>query len=271
METHSPSIIDGFKCYAPAAALEEHDFPREGFDLLYRSEANSFWFRGRQRLIEYLVNRFLPVRPASFLEVGCGTGFVLKGLSKLNGLDVMGAELHLEGLKWAKERMPDIELIQLDATQLPFQECFDAIGAFDVIEHIEADEKVFGQMWSALKCNGLLFMTVPQHPWLWSALDDRGCHKRRYTRRELTIKLQRAGFRIRFMNSFVTFLLPAMALSRLLPERPSAPSQERTCELQLPPWLDSLCELSLRCEEFLLRCGLTLPVGGSLIGVAQKC
>jgi SAM-dependent methyltransferase len=271
VEIQQPSVIDGFKCYAPAAVFGKHDFPREDFDLLYRSEAESFWFRGRQRIIEYLVNRFLPVRPASFLEVGCGTGFVLKGLSKLKGLEVMGGELHLEGLKWAKERIPDVELIQFDATQLPFRECFDAIGAFDVIEHIDADELVLQQMGGALKSQGVLFLTVPQHPWLWSALDERGYHKRRYTRRELSLKLQRAGFRIRLISSFVTFLLPAMALSRLIPNRPSTPSAEKNCELRLPPWLDRLFELSLNVEEKMLRCGIRLPFGGSLMAVAQKC
>src|ERR1039458_1338139 len=74
-----PAIIDGFKCFAPDVASLRPDFPKEEFDRLYELEAGSFWFRGRQRLIEYLVERFLPNTKSSFLEIGCGTGFVLQG------------------------------------------------------------------------------------------------------------------------------------------------------------------------------------------------
>ncbi len=42
----------------------------------------------------------------------------------------------MEGLKYAKQRVPGAEFIQMDATEMPFENEFDAIGAFDVLELI---------------------------------------------------------------------------------------------------------------------------------------
>src|SRR6185312_10280730 len=145
VEIETPTLIEGFKCYAPESASINTDFPEQAFDQLFELEARSFWFRGRQRIIEQMLSRFLHHKKSLFLEVGCGTGFVLRGLQKYKNLWLMGAELHLEGLKRAKARVPSIELIQLDATKIPFRDAFDAIGAFDVVEHIEADDLVFRQ------------------------------------------------------------------------------------------------------------------------------
>ena len=164
-----------------------------------------------------------------------------------------------------------IEFVQMDATRLSFHKSFDAIGAFDVVEHIDADEQVMQQVWKGLKKEGLFFLTVPQNACLWSATDDKGCHKRRYTRADLRKKLETAGFRVRWMSSFVTLLLPIMALSRLGAHRAGADRKHDAVELQLPPWLDRLCEITLRGEEMLIRCGVSLPAGGSLAVVAQKC
>src|SRR5205814_8547706 len=99
----------------------------------------SFWFRARQRLIEHVVSKYLPGDPSLFLEVGCGTGFVLKGLSRLARLRLTGAELNITGLAWARKRLANVELIQLDVTRIPFQNVYDGMGAFDVIEHIDND------------------------------------------------------------------------------------------------------------------------------------
>ena len=108
VETDTPFVmIDGFKCYAPDAATVGKDYPVEEFERLYRSEEGSFWFRGRQRIIDYIVTRFLRHRPATFLEIGCGTGFVLKGLSRHQGLDLDGRQNSMwrvcAGLKNARQ------------------------------------------------------------------------------------------------------------------------------------------------------------------------
>src|SRR2546426_6344952 len=167
-------------------------------------EEGSFWFRARNRLIVWALARYFP-RAGSFLEVGCGTGFVLKGVrTALPHLEIAGGELGMAGLAVARERVPDVPLYALDAGRLPFANEFDVLGAFDVIEHVDDDEEVLSQFRTALREGGGLLLTVPQHQWLWSAADDYSGHRRRYTRADLSAKLSRAGFRIIRITSFVS-------------------------------------------------------------------
>jgi len=103
----------------------------------------------------------------------------------------------------------------MDARKIPFEEEFDVIGLFDVIEHIEEDDLVLSQVNSALKSNGVVIITVPQHMCLWSAADEYACHIRRYSKYEIEQKITNAGFEILRSTSFVTLLLPALFLSRM--------------------------------------------------------
>lgn len=67
---------DEFLSFAPALAARNETFDARWFPALAGREAGSFWFRGRNRLIVWALRRYFP-SARSFLEVGCGTGFVL--------------------------------------------------------------------------------------------------------------------------------------------------------------------------------------------------
>src|SRR5688572_3870646 len=135
----SVEVIDGFKCYAPALAHVNEGFAADEFEQLYELEESNFWFRSRNNLIKHLFGKYLGNRQSDVCEIGCGTGFVLKGLTSLSNLSLSGSEIHVTGLKYAKKRLPHVELFQADATDLPFKNKYDAIGAFDVLEHITED------------------------------------------------------------------------------------------------------------------------------------
>ena len=131
---------------------------------------------------------------------------------------------------------------------------FDGIGAFDVIEHTEEDQTVLRQIYQALKPGGLLLLTVPQHRWLWSPVDEDARHVRRYTAPELHDKVTQAGFSILLDTSFVTSLLPAMLLSRLL-QRGKQQNCDAQAELRISPVLNCLFEGFLRMERKLIQAG----------------
>lgn len=77
-------IINNIKCYAPELAHANKDFPVEAFEVLYAAEEGHFWFESRNRVIQHLFSRFVGKDyAADVLEIGCGTGFVLKGLSEV--------------------------------------------------------------------------------------------------------------------------------------------------------------------------------------------
>jgi SAM-dependent methyltransferase len=244
-------------------------FERETFSRLAAAEGSCFWFQGRNELIAWALGRYSP-GARSFLEVGCGTGFVLAGLrDAFPELRCVGGEYYPEGLVFARRRLPGVELVQLDARELPYEQEFEAVGSFDVIEHIPEDELALEGMRRALVPGGTLLLTVPQHPWLWSKLDDYGHHQRRYRRRELVAKVRGAGFEIERVTSFVSLLLPAMVASRFR-ERRREGDYEPGTELNPPRILDRAMRAVLKLETLMIRTGISFPAGGSLLLVARR-
>jgi len=264
-----PAALAGFPAFAPELARAEAGYDSTNFAALAELEARNFWFRARNRLIVWALGRYFP-GARRFLEAGCGTGFVLTGITAaFPALEMTGSEVAAEGLAFAARRAPSARLIQMDARRIPFRGEFDVAGAFDVIEHIEDDRAVLRALREALVPGGGLLLTVPQHPFLWSEYDVRARHVRRYRAAELRTKLAEAGFEIVKMTSFVSLLLPLMIASRLVQRAPSA-GYDPLAELRIGPWLNWLLEQALDFERLLIRAGIPLPAGGSLLVVARR-
>lgn len=204
------------------------------------------------------------------LDLGCGTGFVLAGLrGRFPAISFTGGELFAAGLEVARRRLPGVPLLQLDARRLPFTNAFDVVGAFDVLEHVDDDERVLAEMYRATRPGGGAIVTVPQHPWLWSVVDELSEHRRRYTRDELVSKLERARFVVLHHTSFVTLLLPLLALSRLRSVRVA--DYDPTTEYRMPRLVGRALGAIMAMERrLLLERGLGLRAGGSLLAVARK-
>lgn len=244
----------------------EPSFRAEFFETLYRLESNNFWFRARNELIVWLLEKAFP-NTESFLEIGCGTGFVLSGLQKANpSMKLAGSELFAEGLEFAKKRLANVDLFEIDALDLKIEKAFDVVGAFDVIEHIEEDELVLAQLYKAAK-NGII-LSVPQHMFLWSAMDEYACHKRRYSLAELVLKVEQAGFEILYTTSFVSLLLPLLMLSRT--KNRKIDDIDSIAELKLPKVLNFSLEQIMTLERLMIRAGIRMPAGGSLLLAAKK-
>jgi SAM-dependent methyltransferase len=265
--------IEGIRCYAPEVALDYTAYPSDGFDVTADVEARSFWVRTRNRILAQVFKRFTdPSRPLDVLEIGCGNGGVIDTLRRIPNLRLTGSEIYLRGLRYARAKMPDVDFIQLDATDIPFRAAFDVVGAFDVLEHIDDDERVMAQVRRTLRPDGLFIITVPQYQWMWSTLDELVHHKRRYGARELERKLDDAGFDVIYRTSFVTVLFPAMLATRMfdrLRGRSGDTKAEFSERVGPPPLINSLLGWVMRLDEAGLKLGVTLPFGGSLLAVAR--
>jgi SAM-dependent methyltransferase len=265
-----PEMIDGFEAYASEYANEGGGFKASYFEQLAQYEAAHFWFQMRNKLIQWALEKYCR-NFQSFLEIGCGTGFVLSGIAqRYPAAQLNGSEIFISGLGFAAERLPAVKLMQMDARKIPFDNEFDAIGAFDVIEHIEEDETVLSQLYIALKPGGYLLLTVPQHAWLWSPSDDYACHQRRYSAADLHRKVDNAGFSRLRSTSFVTSLLPAMMASRFYQKKFSSAEFDASAEYRISPWMNKLFSVFLNMELGMIRAGINFPVGGSRLLVAKK-
>jgi len=253
--------------FAPELADTINGFDPRAFDELSKLEAEHFWFIARNELIVGLMGKFFP-EARRFMEVGCGTGFVLRAIAQSRKWDrIVGSELHPSGLEYAYKRLPrDLELVQMDARDIPAQGLFDLTGAFDVIEHVADDEAVLRGMRASMLQGGGIIVTVPQHPRLWSRADEVAHHVRRYRRGELEEKFGRAGFKVLFSSSFTALLLPLMAASRLK----KAKKDDDAYEFNINTTLNKLLLGVLQAEVRLTLAGLRWPLGGSRVVVGQS-
>lgn len=268
------TLIDGVKCYSPEVASAYTDYPDSGFDLTDENADSSFWVSSRNRLFKSLVQRHLLTNAKTrFLEIGCGTGEFIRQIFGNRNIEITGSEIYLKGLVSAKKKLPSVEFVQFDVTQGRIDKQFHIITAFDVVEHIDDDRAALSNINQMLEDNGILIISVPQHMFLWSKLDEIVKHKRRYSRRELASKLNSSGFEVGYVTSFLFVLFPLMLISRLFDKgRDNSPSDERALEkrVKFSGVLNAVFDLFMRIDEGLIRMGASLPFGGTLVIVARK-
>ena len=217
------------------------------FDRMADVEDRSFWLRARNRLIVHLVSE-MTNQGDRLLEGGCGTGYVLGALVRTCKPTATRSDAFGDGLEHARRRVPGAEFIEGDARELSYDRSFDLMAAFDVLEHIDDDIGVLHGLHRAVRPRGSLLVTVPQHPWLWSAADRGARHVRRYRRPELVRRVEDAGFS----------------------HRNSRGDCDVVADLVLPAPINGLFERILALELMAIKRGVDLPMGGSLVLVARR-
>ena len=253
----------------PSLATSEgvHGFAAEFFPTLHHIERTHFWFRGRNAVITWAIRRYFPAAK-TFLEVGGGNGQVTRAIQRAcPGMRLTVSEVFLEGLAAATASIEGVEFVQADLLRLPWDGEFDLIGAFDVLEHVNDHDVAVAQMRRALRPGGGIVITVPQHPSLWTDVDEVAKHQRRYSRAELVGLLERAGFRVRRVTSFVSLLLPVFIATRRW--RHTTPSNAAAL-FEISPLANRVGHTVMTVERALIRAGISFPAGGSLLAVAEK-
>ncbi|QEZ49023.1 class I SAM-dependent methyltransferase (plasmid) [Cupriavidus oxalaticus] len=263
-----PRVLAGVLCLAPAMMVDHDGFHEPLFVEYEKLEATHFWFVYRRKLILDALQRYFPTL-RSFMDVGCGTAENLRAIqARFPRARLVGGEASLRALMQG-QRKCKAQLLQMDARAIPFAQAFDVLGAFDVIEHVDDDAQVLAEMYRACRNDGGIVLTVPQHPSLWSHMDDAAKHKRRYTRQELVKKVEAAGFEIVDVTSFMTLLLPAMAISRVW-QRAKPPGDAMDDGFRIGAAMNGMLGGVCTLEHNLIRAGLRFPAGGSLLLVARK-
>ncbi len=245
----------------------DQPFEKELFAELASLEDGHFWFEARNRVILWALHEWFP-DARSFLEVGCGTGFVLAAVAAaLPRAEIRATDLYPQGLVYARQRVPRAEVFQSDARTLACAEPSDVVGAFDVLEHIEDDDAALAAIARCADDGGGLIATVPQHPRLWSGFDEASHHVRRYRRGELEQKVASVGFTVVHSTSFVSLLLPLLVVAR----RKSGSGAVSVGDvLRRTEKLNAPLAAVMHAEFALLRRGVRFGAGGSRLIVARK-
>jgi SAM-dependent methyltransferase len=170
----------------------DHDVRRPG--LLERVRAPlTLSARLRAGIVLRLLGDLRGVR--SFMEVGCGQGALASVLAGM--YDYRGYEPDEPSFLVARRRL-ERRGRGLVVNTVPPEEpdrAFDAVGAFEVIEHLEDDGAALAAWSRWLRPGGHLLLSVPAHPERFGAADRYVGHFRRYTRAGLTELAADAGLR----------------------------------------------------------------------------
>lgn len=249
---------------------EDHaDYNSQGLDNLYREEERHFWFLARKDFIFRQMQEVIDPS-ARIIEIGAGTGNVSRYLRGKGYSNISVGEMHINGLRYARSYGID-ECYQFDLLRTPFENEFDAICMFDVLEHISKDDEALLNVHKMLRSNGHIVLTVPAHAWLWNCQDEISGHKRRYTREMAVEKLQSAGFDVVVTRYFFISLVPLLLLRRLLNQEchASPNSKIQKGDISINPLLNQLL-LSISRAENRLNTFLPNCFGGSLLLIASK-
>lgn len=196
-----------------APEIADVSYPGGSLELLFDVEPRSFWFRHRNRVIASVVRLFPPSGP--IVDVGGGNGFVSMGLIEA-GFPAFAVEPYPAGVKACVAR--GVPVVQAAFQNLGIPDAsVDAIGLFDVLEHIEDDRGSLRELRRITRPGGMIYLAVPAYGFLWSSEDVRAGHFRRYATGPLAAKLAEAGFAPQFTTYFFSALVPPLFLLRTVP------------------------------------------------------
>ncbi len=202
MGLFTPTLVDEDKISFPSESYDSADI---------NSEAAGFWATERANAIAEMLES---TGAKTLWEIGAGNGNAAIPLRDL-GFSIIPVEpLKSGALTLAKNGFPTFHAT-LEGLNLP-NSSIEAIGAFDVLEHLEKPETLLAEIYRVLKPGGIFICSVPAYQWLFSDFDISIGHYRRYSRRNLRHLLESTQFRpIETKSIFAFLVLPAFILRRL--------------------------------------------------------
>lgn len=243
----------------------KYEFSIDRLEMIRSIEAYHFWFLGRRQLIIWLLGKSQHSPVDIIAELGCGTGYHLKYWLDF-GRQVFGIDRLMSATVSNLHRNEKIYTLQGNICALPLaSNSVDTVISLDVLEHVP-DEEAVDEIKRVIKPNGNVILTVPAMPWLWSIRDETAGHRRRYTPTTLRNLFEKKGFSINYINYYQCFLFPLVLIVRLLGRK------KANLELEEKPnkWVNAFLSFITKIEFRLIKIGISLPWGSSLVLVARK-
>lgn len=235
------------------------------YEDLYQLEGKHWWHISKRRAVRQLIKKYNHLENPKILDIGCGTGKNIDELQRLG--TVYGLDRSSEALKFCRKR--GLKLLTKGTAEKTNLEpnSFDIITILDVLEHTD-DQKTLIEMGVILKKGGIIILTVPAFPWLWSKWDEVLHHKRRYTLNTLKEILVANNFHPVKMTYLYSFLILPLLIIRKIKQNISKDFYESDFKLSNP--LFNLLLNNLSRFEFLLAENFYIPFGTSILAIAKK-
>jgi len=239
---------------------------QEEYATMFRVEETHWWYSALHRLIFQTLEAELPDwREKEIVDVGCGTGAILKRLGHPERN--VGIDLAPEAIAFCHQRgLNNVQ--QGDIHALPFPDAsFDAVICSSVLYHqwVANVDGAVREMHRVLRPGGVLLINVPAFPFLHSAHDEAVMTARRFRKREIRRLLQKQNFKIRRLTYWTTFLFPLAVAARTL----GGSKMGRDFETEGTSFTRRTLARIMAVELRLLR-NISLPFGVALLAVARK-
>ncbi|OGS04759.1 MAG: hypothetical protein A3G41_02230 [Elusimicrobia bacterium RIFCSPLOWO2_12_FULL_59_9] len=137
----------------------------------------------------------------SILEAGCGVGTFTQRLlqhGKVLAVDIDPAYVESAKTELGRHDGLATDSLSIDDPKLMNHKSrqFDTIVCLNVLEHVREDLATLRQFHELLVPGGKAILQVPAFQWLYGTVDETSGHYRRYTKKELGLKLAQTGFEI---------------------------------------------------------------------------
>lgn len=237
---------------------------RAVYERMRELETAHWWFVGRRNVLTRLLSGLKLPKDAKILEAGCGVGGNIAMLAQFG--QVSALEPDAPSREHVAQRTGVTPVEGFLPHQVPYADkSFDAVCAFDVVEHVEDDDGALAKLAALTKPGGYLVVTVPAYAWMWSRHDEIHHHKRRYTRGQILAKVRAAGIEPIKASYFNAALFPLAAVVRALKKLTGARAEDDA----MPPgplnaiftWLFSL--------EAAWLAHASLPFGLSIVVIGR--
>lgn len=241
------------------------------YNTMFQSEDTHWWYLGLHELVKSSICRNSDVnKDFRILDAGCGTGGLLEflGYQSSFGIDISATALGF----CRKRAIKHISRASLEA--LPFaDESFDIVVSLDVLYHkgVGEDVAALAELSRVLVSGGILIINLPAYNFLRSSHDKAIHTRKRYTKREIKLKLECAGFEYSKVTYRNALLFPFAAVLRLLKkyelqlhDKPASDIKENQTIV------NSILLKVIQAENGMLAAGISFPFGLSVFSISRK-
>ncbi len=228
----------------------------------YKSKKTLEILEGADNYNSWIASRIKKFIKSPTLEIGAGTGNISEYFTDLKELVLSDNDkLLIKYLsnKFQKQKNVNAEFFDITKKSERMAKNYSAIYAINVLEHIKDDQSALVNIHALLKSSGNIVILVPAKKFAYTKLDKNLGHYRRYEKKELREKLERAGFTITYLEYF-NFLGLLSWIIRTKVTRTH--SELKSSHVRL---FDLIVPLLRRIEP-----QRGLPIGISLIAVGKK-
>jgi SAM-dependent methyltransferase len=174
---------------------------------------------------QWMFSAISPYASGKILEIGSGLGNISKYFIQ-TGAEITLSDVdafYLEHLKKEFSVYKNVkDFLSIDLQKQDFvknysdlEEKYDTVFYLNVLEHLEDDSYAIKNSEFMLKENGILIILVPAYSFLYSEMDKRLNHHRRYTLKSLRNKISAENFKIEKSFYFNFMGIPAWLYGKI--------------------------------------------------------